>query len=107
MDFQINWQGYYASHANFILAQIQGPEAALKAALMVQGMSKTGMTFTVGDIVASCAHPGTQRVTDETWMNLTKIRINGYLDRLTGVANEALKMAALHKLGPNIINQAS
>jgi hypothetical protein len=106
MDFQINWQGYYASHANFVLAQIKGPEAALQAALKVQGMSKTGMTFTVGDIVASCAHPGSDRVTHETWMNLTKIRIEGYLSRLTGIAKEALTMATLHTLGPGIIIQS-
>lgn len=96
MEFKINWQAYYASHANFILAMVKGQQEARIEALKVQGMFTSGMVYTVGDILTSCINTSRN---DEIWMNLTKIRIQGYLKHATGITREALLFAVTDKLG--------
>ncbi|MGP1715660.1 MAG: hypothetical protein ACTS9Y_00645 [Methylophilus sp.] len=90
LDFDINWQAYFKSHGDFILAQLKGKDAAYQAALDVQCMLPSGLTYTVDSIMLSCAKHHTSQAEYKAWMEVTRIRLDGQLKLLTGIAREAL-----------------
>ena len=91
LDFDINWQAYFKSHGDFVLAQLQGnKDAAYKAALDVQCMLPNGMTYSVDSIMLSCAKHYTSQAEYAAWLEVTRIRLDGHLKQLTGIAREAL-----------------
>lgn len=89
MDFQ----SYFKSHGDYLLATIRKAQDRLEVASKVQCVL-SGNIFTVGDILLECNFVGGQGRDYKKWVNNADYVIQECIKEVTGVSREALQYAA-------------